>query len=604
MKKRFRTLTGVLLSVLLMVTMIPILPVSAASSSFRDVDASDWYSDSVQYVNEKEWMFGTSEDTFEPQTTITRAMIVTILHRMEGEPPAAPSGFKDVPTDTWFTNSVAWAAADGIVNGYSDQIFAPSDDVTREQIAAIIFRYAEKKGYEVSEHSDLSKYSDRDEISDWAEEALAWANGENLITGFDETTLAPGASASRAQVAVILKRFHENMMKQNTEDPDNDPDNNSDRSFTDRLIDQMPKDKNWTISPYSLEMCLAMVANGAKGKTQEELLKALQIHDLEKYNAEVKQLLETYDSYNSVMSLETANSIWMNQDQFNGKGSFLKSFSDILNLNYLAEAKEVRNSNSIEEINSWAADKTHGKITHVLDEDHRQFAAALANAVYFKAAWLNKFYSAATEPRTFYNLNGTEKKTPFMTQTNDFPYYEADGIQAVELPYQNYSADEAGGLKMRIFKDADFSMYFILSEKEINVQEVLDHAEFQSKRVHVTIPKFKLEYGDSLVNELKTLGISTVFNPYQADLSGMIDISDFPEIYNLYLDEIVQKAFISIDEEGTEAAAVTVAIIDKATAILNPLIYDFTADHPFYFVIRDNTTGRILFVGKYNNVSD
>ncbi len=607
-KSKIQIMFEILLSVLMTVTMIPVLQVTASSSLFQDVQNSDWFSDSVDYVNHYGLMKGTSDTLFEPQTTMSRAMTVIVFYRMEGEPAVERSEFKDVPADTWFTNAVSWAATEGIVNGYSKDQFGPSDDITREQIAAVLYRYAEKKGYDVSSRGDLNKYVDNDKVSDWAKDALSWANAEGLVVGLDDRTLASGANANRAQVATILKRFCEGIEKQNgqpevdpADKPTDHPESEEARSFTDRLIELMPRDKNWTISPYLLEMCLAMVANGTKGKTQEELLDTLQIRDLEKYNSEIRTLLETYDGFNSVMSLETANSIWINQDRFQGKGRFQQSFSDLLRLDYRAEAKEVQDINSVEEISAWADEKTHGKISRILEEDNRQFALALANAVYFKAAWQNKFYSEATKPQTFYNRNGTESEIPFMHQLDDFAYYEADGIQAVEMPYQNYSVSDADGMKMQFFKDADFGMYFLMSEKELDLQEVLDHAVFRREKVRLTIPKFKMEYGDSLADELKALGVLTAFDPYQADLSGMIDPSDYPGMNRLYLDDVLQKAYLAIDEEGTEAAAVTVAMGKNGAALDPPPIYDFTADHPFYFVIRDNTSGRILFAGKYNN---
>lgn len=202
-----------LLSFLMVATMIPILPVAAATSSFKDVQDTDWFYNSVQYVNDNSLFYGTSEDTFEPQTTMTRAMIVTVLHRMEKQPAAEPAAFKDVPSDKWFTDSVAWAAADGVVNGYDADTFGPNDAVTREQIATILFRYAEKKGYDVSKRADLREYTDNEDISGWAVDALEWANDGGLIVGFEDATIAPGANATRAQVATILMRFCEEYVK-------------------------------------------------------------------------------------------------------------------------------------------------------------------------------------------------------------------------------------------------------------------------------------------------------------------------------------------------------------------------------------------------------
>ena len=600
----FRKNAGLLLTVLLAVSMIPFLPAAAAEKSFEDVKESDWFYDPVMYVCEKGLMKGTAGHTFEPRVNMSRAMLVTVLHRMEGEPSADTSSFGDVGEESWFADAVGWASAEGIVKGVSAQVFDPFSPVSREQLAAIMYRYAEKKNYDVSGRSDLNSYADADAVSSWAEDSMAWAVKAELVNGFDDHTLAPQKEAGRGQVAAILQRFCEKVA---VPDPGNDPGGNPDEnvglSFTDSLIRQMPKDKNWTVSPYSLEMCMAMVANGARGQTQEEILEAMQIGDLNSYNESVRNTLETYKGFSRIMSLETSNSVWLNQDQFAGKGSFRQSFTDILKLNYLAKTGEVWNRNSIETVNQWAEDATNGKISQILDEEHRDFAVALANAVYFKAAWMNPFLSEQTAPRTFYNQDGSEKEIPFMNQTELFPYYEEEGLQILEMPYRNYLVDEQDQTKMKTFMDADFSMYLLLSEDEPDLQEVLDRAVFQKEKVCVSIPKFKTEYGDSLVEELEALGITTAFDSDRADFSDMIDLSKCPWVEGLYLDEVLQKACLDVDEEGTEAAAVTVAIIRKSTTSLpTDDMRTFTADHPFYYVIRDNSSGRILFAGRYQKV--
>ena len=132
---------------------------------------------------------------------------MTILHRLEGQPAAGEAAFSDVPAGQWYTEAVAWAAANSIVNGVSDTTFAPNDPVTREQMAAILYRYAQYKGYDVTASGDLSGYTDAGAIRPYAEAAMAWANGAGLITGVSDTTLQPRGNSTRAQVATILMRF-------------------------------------------------------------------------------------------------------------------------------------------------------------------------------------------------------------------------------------------------------------------------------------------------------------------------------------------------------------------------------------------------------------
>ena len=178
---------------------------------FHDVPDSSWYADAVQYVYENGMMNGTSETMFSPDETTTRAMIVTILHRLENEPAAASSDFTDVAAGSYYADAVAWTAANGIVNGVNETSFAPDNPITREQLAAILYRYAQYKGYDVTADGSLDAYTDAAQISNYAAAAMQWANAEGLLTGVTATTLNPQGSATRAQVATILMRFAESI---------------------------------------------------------------------------------------------------------------------------------------------------------------------------------------------------------------------------------------------------------------------------------------------------------------------------------------------------------------------------------------------------------
>ena len=178
---------------------------------FTDVNTDDWFAEAVQYMLDNEMMNGTSATTFGPNTTTTRGMIVTILYRLEGEPDAAASNFTDVASNMYYADAINWAAANGIVNGVSETSFAPDNQITREQMAAILYRYAQFKGYDVSASNSLTNYTDASQISEYATTAMQWANAEELITGRTSTTLAPQGTATRAEVATILMRFCENI---------------------------------------------------------------------------------------------------------------------------------------------------------------------------------------------------------------------------------------------------------------------------------------------------------------------------------------------------------------------------------------------------------
>ena len=182
----------------------------APTEPFLDVNESDWFYDAVAYAYENGIMDGVGGNRFAPNSATTRAQLVTILYRLEGQP--AVSGdlpFTDVEAGTWYTNAVGWAAQNGIVNGVGDDTFAPGNDLTREQLVTILYRYAESKGYDVSASADLAGYPDGEEIQAYAREAMAWAVAENIIRGMEDDTLKPAGNASRAQIATILMRFCE-----------------------------------------------------------------------------------------------------------------------------------------------------------------------------------------------------------------------------------------------------------------------------------------------------------------------------------------------------------------------------------------------------------
>ncbi len=177
---------------------------------FLDVPAGYWCYDEVRYIYQAGLMNGTSATAFSPSATTTRGMIVTILYRMDGSPAAGSSAFADVAPGAYYASAVAWASANGIVTGYEDGSFGPEDPITREQMAAFLFRYARYKGLDVSAQANLSGYTDAGRISPYAVEPLRWANALGLITGTTADTISPTGSATREQAAVILTRFIRN----------------------------------------------------------------------------------------------------------------------------------------------------------------------------------------------------------------------------------------------------------------------------------------------------------------------------------------------------------------------------------------------------------
>lgn len=177
-------------------------------SKYLDITPTDWFYGDVEYVFSHGLMDGVGNGMFAPYQDTNRAMIVTILWRLEGKHTAAgPLSFTDVPYGQWYTEAIRWASEKGIVTGYSAQSFGPNDTITREQMAAILYRYAGYKGYNTAARGDLNSFRDCNTVSTWARDAMSWANSEMLINGMPGSLLAPQGSANRSQTAAILHRF-------------------------------------------------------------------------------------------------------------------------------------------------------------------------------------------------------------------------------------------------------------------------------------------------------------------------------------------------------------------------------------------------------------
>ncbi len=202
--KKFKRLICLLLCLCMLAGFAPATASAAGDLPFTDVPVGAWYRDAVQYVYDHGIMNGTATDKFSPELSTTRGMIVTVLHRMEAEPTATGENFSDVAADRYYAMPVAWASSMGIVNGYGNSKFGPDDPITREQLAAILYRYSGVMGLSTSTRGDLSAFTDSANISAYATEAMSWAVGMGLIFSVGDGLLAPTANATRAQVAMSL----------------------------------------------------------------------------------------------------------------------------------------------------------------------------------------------------------------------------------------------------------------------------------------------------------------------------------------------------------------------------------------------------------------
>ncbi|WP_084134890.1 cyclophilin-like fold protein [Paenibacillus harenae] len=214
-----RKQTSRFISLLLVIVLIVCMTPTAFAADYNDTAENAWYHTAVDYVTNRNLMAGTGRGNFEPETSMTRAMLVTILHRIEGSPEVSGNGgFSDVPDGNYYTTAVAWAEANQIVNGVEDGRFAPHSRITRQEFASILYRYANAKGYDTSAYATFDGYSDASQIHSYAETAMHWAVGSQILRG-SSNSLTPSGSATRGQAAALFMRFMENIAKEEPAEP-------------------------------------------------------------------------------------------------------------------------------------------------------------------------------------------------------------------------------------------------------------------------------------------------------------------------------------------------------------------------------------------------
>ena len=342
-------------------------------------------------------------------------------------------------------------------------------------------------------------------------------------------------------------------------------------------------DKNVFISPLSVSMALGMTYNGAKGTTQEEMQTTLELSGLtiQEVNQSYKSLIELLTGLDPKVRFEIANSIWYRQEF-----SFEEEFIHLNKTYFNAQVRglDFSDPSAPDIINGWIDEGTNGKIKEIVDEIDPLAVMFLINAIYFKGSWTERFDESLTADDWFTLPDGSRKPCRMMMQTDDFGYFEDSDFQAVDLPYG----------------DAGFSMTIFLPRPETDVdaliaqfnQENWDYwiNSFSKRSVGLYFPKFTLEYELTLNDVLKALGMEIAFEPYQADFTGMYK---GPE--SLYISEVKHKTFVEVNEEGTEAAAATSVEMVLTSA---PLSVTMRVDRPFVFVIKENHSQTILFMGK------
>lgn len=467
---------------------------------------------------------------------------------------------------------------EGIIEGKGDKIFAPHDEITREEAATILKRIAEYMKLEYTEM--YFEFDDGDQISDWASGAVQQVCNLSIMQGVGNNMFDPKGGYTVEQAITTLVRMFDIISD----------DKFAHMSFADKMYVNMPEDKNYMFSPLSIKMALMMAANGASGKTQTEILDTINVVDIDHYNECIRLMIEKY-SQSELLKMNIANSVWINSD--NTSQRFSTGYDEKLAEVFNAESGVVNNKTAEKEINGWVNEKTEGKIPTIITEDNADFWAMLVNAVYFKGRWQNEFNKGATKKDDFYSRDGKITSIDFMNDTSWMNYSKKDGITIVELPYLTREEifDENGEyVETKKLEGVNISMYLMMSDKEFNPEEVLYEPELKSKYIALSVPKFGVEYSVELNDILKTIGIKKAFE-MDAEFGNMFTGG------NMWLDSTIHKTYIKVDEEGTEATAVTGGGMGGSSLPPEPL--EIKYNKPFTFVIKDNINGEILFLGEY-----
>jgi serine protease inhibitor len=354
-----------------------------------------------------------------------------------------------------------------------------------------------------------------------------------------------------------------------------------------KVLQDEDEGKNIFISPLSISIALSMTYNGAGGTTKQAMAEALKLQDLslQEVNEGFKNLIESLENVDNQVSLSIGDSVWIR----NTFDPFVKtSFKSALTTYFDSEvfSRQFSDPKTVSELNSWVSRETNGKIEKILDEIDPDIVMFLINAIYFKGDWVEKFDESKTRQSEFTLIDGSKVDVSMMSNVEKFLYYSDSRVQVARLPY--------GRDKI--------AMYIILPQKGVNLDAYTDSLDLEtldgilsrmsSTELELQLPKLKLEYGKKALKEaLIKLGMGVAFDSEKANLTGIASTTQG----NLFIGFVDHKAVIEVNEKGTEAAAVTNVGIELSSI---PLRTSFSVNRPYLFMIRDDRSGSILFMGK------
>jgi len=356
-------------------------------------------------------------------------------------------------------------------------------------------------------------------------------------------------------------------------------------SFGFDVFHSLYEEEQVLFSPLSASLALSMTATGAAGETASQMTRALGFDGFttEDVNGYYRKMVETLLEVDPGTALEIANSLWIS-DGIKVRQGFIddcKEFysSDVYPADFSSQA-------TIDKVNKWCSDRTHGKISSILDEPDPLLVMALINALYFNGTWATRFEEVYESP--FTAISGKKKDMEMMHLGLEASYSEYDGFRMVDLPYGN------GSFSMKvILNDTKEDYGKAILRFDASTLDKLNAAAVK-KTVSLTMPKFSFDCEYDLKDALVSLGMELPFNSFEADFSKMSE--------GLYISFVKQKTFIDVNENGAEAAAVTIVGMRKNSSEGSIEDYiEFTANRPFLFVIQENSTGAVLFIGQKVN---
>ncbi|MDA3839418.1 MAG: serpin family protein [Candidatus Delongbacteria bacterium] len=391
-------------------------------------------------------------------------------------------------------------------------------------------------------------------------------NAMELFTGQKPVIVNKNYNASEGNNEFMIKAYHE--------------------------LSKDKKNDNIFFSPFSISSALAMTFAGSDGNTETEMAKALEFsanndkfhHDFSIVTNKINEIGKKGN-----VKLSIANSLWL-QDGY----TFLDKFINIGKKYYGAEIENLNfaeSEKSRQIINEWVEKKTNNKIKNLIPKGILDALTklVLTNAVYFKGEWKEQFKNSGTKKSVFHNSQGNEVSVNMMYNKARYGYYENDKFQFLEMPYKGKEVS----MFVLLPKQKDGLKKIEASLDMLTINNAIDNLIEQQVKVY--FPKFKLSLSYRLANLMKNLGMNDAFSK-KADFSKMTGTKE------LYISAIIHKTFIEVDEKGTEAAAATAVVMRMKSAppMDNP---EFKADHPFFYFIRENSTGTILFTGRMNDPS-